>query len=308
MCVRHGLVDMFVFMAFGEVKPNTQRHETTGDKKLDGDRLSKSNNGDDRAQKRSGREIGARPRCAEIPERDDEQRKAYTVAKKTDDAGQQSIRRTGQRSPGPESQCDINRPGQQSLELDNLQRIGQRHLASQIVVEAPHDASADDGNGAENALQRRGAGPGERSSTCNKADHAQHDPAIKILVKDEPGHQSGRCSFKSQQQRSRSGIGSGQPQHQQNGTSNASGRDGSAQPRDVLSAQRLLPSCWSQDRMGEPTQNRHANARSAIKQTRQQNGIDGPDETFGGRRRYAEQRGRQQRVKDCGSIHAAIVA
>ena len=141
--------------------------------------------------------------------------------------------------------------------------------------------------------QRRGAGPRESGSAGNEADHAERDPAIKILVKDEPGHQRGRCAFKGQQQRGRSGIGSGQSQHQQDGTSDASGRNRSGQPRDILSPKGLLPGRRSQDRMGEPTQNRHANACSAVKQTRQHDGIDGPDEAFGGGRRYAEQRGRQ---------------
>jgi hypothetical protein len=54
------------------VKPNTQPHEATSHKKLDGDWLSESNNGNDCAKKRSGREIGAGASCAEMPKRDDE--------------------------------------------------------------------------------------------------------------------------------------------------------------------------------------------------------------------------------------------
>lgn len=34
--------------------------------------------------------------------------------------------------------------------------------------------------------------------------------------------------------------------------------------------------------MSEPTQYRHTNAGSAVRQTRKQDGIDCPDETFGG--------------------------
>ena len=112
----------------------------------------RANNGNDRAEERSGREICAGARRAEMPERDDEKREAHAVAKKTDDAGKQSIERARQRSPGPKSKRDIDRPSNQPLELDNLQGIGQRDLSRQIVVEAPHDAGADDGDGADDAL------------------------------------------------------------------------------------------------------------------------------------------------------------
>src|SRR6185295_5145728 len=60
--------------------------------------------------------------------------------------------------------------------------------------------------------------------------------------------------------------------------------------------------------MSEATQDRHANARSAIKQTCKQDGINCPNEALGGGRRYAEQRGRQKRVEDCGSVHAGLTA
>ena len=59
--------------------------------------------------------------------------------------------------------------------------------------------------------------------------------------------------------------------------------------------------------MGKATQDRYANARPAIKQPRKQDGIDCPNKTLGGGRRYAEQHGRQKRVEDSGAVHAAIL-
>ena len=95
MRVHHWLVGMFVFMALGEMQPNTQSHQNPGHKQLNGDGLSENQNRNDRTKKRSGRKIGAGARRAEMPERDNEQRKAYAVAKKTDAAGKQNIKRPG---------------------------------------------------------------------------------------------------------------------------------------------------------------------------------------------------------------------
>ena len=128
MRVRHGLVGMFMFVAFCQVKPNPKSHQTPGHKKLEGDGLSKNQYSRDCAQERCGREIRAGARGPEMPKRDNEQREAYAVAKKTDEAGQQDIKRLRQRSSGRKSKRDSDGPGGQSLELDNLQRIGQRNF------------------------------------------------------------------------------------------------------------------------------------------------------------------------------------
>ena len=129
-----------MFVALSEVQPNTHAHQTAGHNQLNGDGFSQSQNSNDRAQERGGREIGAGARRTEMPKRDDEQREADAVAEKTDHTGQQSIRHGRQRPSSPQSKYDADRPGNQSLEFDNLQGIGQRYFARQIVVEAPHDA------------------------------------------------------------------------------------------------------------------------------------------------------------------------
>ena len=85
-------------------------------------------------------------------------------------------------------------------------------------------------------------------------------------------------------------------------------RNRSCQPRDILSPKGLLPGRRRQDRMGEAAQDRHANACSAVKQPREHDGIDCPNEALGGGRRDAEQGGGHKCVEDCGSIHAGILA
>lgn len=88
MCMRQGLAGIFMFVAFCEVEPNTQSHKAPGHKQLNGDRLSKSENSNDRPKKRCGREIGASARRADMPKRDDKKCNTYAVAKKTDDTGE----------------------------------------------------------------------------------------------------------------------------------------------------------------------------------------------------------------------------
>jgi len=53
---------MFMFVALREVQPDTQAHQTAGDKQLNSDGFSQSENSNDSAQEWGGREIcpGAR--------------------------------------------------------------------------------------------------------------------------------------------------------------------------------------------------------------------------------------------------------
>ena len=53
MRVHHWLVKMFMFVALGEMQPNTQSHQTSSHKQLDGNGLSESQNRNDRTKKRS---------------------------------------------------------------------------------------------------------------------------------------------------------------------------------------------------------------------------------------------------------------
>ena len=258
MRVHHRLVNMFMFMALGEMQPNTQAHQSASHKQLNGNGLSESHDSNYRTKEWCGRKISAGTRRTKMPKRDYEKSEAYPVAKKTDDARKQNIKRTRQRASGRESERDTDGSGNEALEFDNLQGIGQRNFSRQIVVEAPHDAGADDGEGANYARHRGSAGPRESGSAGNKENHAERNSAIEILMEDEPSHQCGRCAFKGQQQRGRSGVSAGQSHHQQDGTRYSAGSDCRCQPWDVLSAKGWLSGCRRQDSMGEPTQYRHA--------------------------------------------------
>ena len=126
--VPHRLVGVLVLMAFREVQPNAHAHQAASHQQLNGDGFAKSSDRNHRAKEWSGREIGAGARRSEMSKRDDEQREADAIAEKADDARQQSIKSARHRSSGPKPKCETDRTGNQSLQFNNLQGIGQRNL------------------------------------------------------------------------------------------------------------------------------------------------------------------------------------
>jgi hypothetical protein len=65
MGVGQGFVNMFVFVAFGQVQPNACRNETSGDHKLRCHRFAQHNQRGRGAQERRSRKVRA---CASGPE------------------------------------------------------------------------------------------------------------------------------------------------------------------------------------------------------------------------------------------------
>ena len=64
MCVRHRLVNVFMFVALGEVQPDAQSHQASGQQQLNGDGLSQGNNGNYCAEEWSRRKISTSTRGA----------------------------------------------------------------------------------------------------------------------------------------------------------------------------------------------------------------------------------------------------
>ena len=143
MRVHHRLVDVLVLVALSDVQPDTQRHERSCREELRGDGLSERNDGGNSPQEGRGREIGSCSRRSQIAERNDEKRQAYAVSQKANNHRKNRRKRWGQQSSGPEAKREIDWSGDKTLELDNLQRIGQRNLTCQIIVEAPRHAGTE---------------------------------------------------------------------------------------------------------------------------------------------------------------------
>jgi hypothetical protein len=108
-----------------------------------------------------------------------------------------------------------------------------------------------------------------------------------------------------QQKGRRRGVGPGQSGHQQDGTGDPAGADRGCQPRHVL-ALKGLPG-RRQYRAAELTQDRHPNARAAVKQPGEYDRINRANDDLGGRCRDAKQGSGGEGVEDCGPVHAAIL-
>ena len=79
-----------------------------------------------------------------MPESHNEQRQAHAIAQQPHQTSGNRRRNGRQRCTGSDAECKIDRPCQQPFELDNLQRVRQRHLAREIVVQAPSHARTQD--------------------------------------------------------------------------------------------------------------------------------------------------------------------
>lgn len=86
--VLYWIVHVLMIVFLGYVKPDTDRHQCAGSRKLDRQRLTKEDYGRYRSKKWSRREVGAGTRCAEVSKRPNEERQADAVANEPDDAGE----------------------------------------------------------------------------------------------------------------------------------------------------------------------------------------------------------------------------
>ena len=75
-------VDMCVFMTLGQVQPCAQRHQGAGGEQPHRGRLSHEQ-GQCGAEERRDREVCARPRGAEVPQADHEQRQTHPIGQES---------------------------------------------------------------------------------------------------------------------------------------------------------------------------------------------------------------------------------
>ena len=107
--------------------------------------------------------------------------------------------RPGSVPPTSKPRARLTGPGNEAFEFDDLEWIGERDFARQIVVEPPCDAGTDDGEGAEKARQCGLTGPREHGGARHQASHTERDAPVEALMEDEPRHQRGRHTFQCQQ-------------------------------------------------------------------------------------------------------------
>src|SRR5262245_59928023 len=86
MGVGPGVMDVPMLMVFAHMQPDTDAHQNAGQGELDRQRFVEPHDGGGGTQERCGREIGRRPRGAEMTKRYDEKRQTDAVTEDADDA------------------------------------------------------------------------------------------------------------------------------------------------------------------------------------------------------------------------------
>ena len=92
MGVVHHLVQMLMRMIFRQVEPDADAHEQASGHQLERQRLMQKDDGGNRSEEGSSREIGPRARRAKMPKRHNEEREAHPVTEKADETGEQQGR------------------------------------------------------------------------------------------------------------------------------------------------------------------------------------------------------------------------
>ena len=86
-----------------------------------------------------------------MPQSENKKSKAQTIAEKTYDPCDQKKRTWWQTSARPQSKRQVEWTGDQAFQLDDLERVGKRHLAREVVVEPPGNTGPGNGERPENA-------------------------------------------------------------------------------------------------------------------------------------------------------------
>lgn len=88
----------------------------------------------------------------------------------------------------------IDRACREPLQHRDLDRVGAGELSSEIVVDAPRETGARDGDRADAQAFGRPS-PGEHHGTGDDRQRPQEDPPVEVLRKDRPGDDDRRHAF-----------------------------------------------------------------------------------------------------------------
>ena len=83
MIMLQRLVLVLMPMPFGQMQPDAHSHQCYGNHKGDGQPLVQDQQRNDRSNERSQREIGARPGCAEVSQRQDKESQTDPISEQT---------------------------------------------------------------------------------------------------------------------------------------------------------------------------------------------------------------------------------
>ena len=141
--------------------------------------------------------------------------------------------------------------------------------------------------------------PGKDHRARENRGRAEEEAAIDVLAEDDPGDAHGRQAFEIEQQRARRSRRSGETEHQEERTQDATERHDGDEPRPIRAPQRRLR------RLGAERRPRHQDKRqSATRAEVEESGenlrVDRRQQQLGERRGGAEQDRRRQGKRHAG--------
>ena len=109
---------------------------------------------------------------------------AHSHTEKADNSSREDDPSGGQCRTGGECEAEVHRSGHQSLDHSDLNRVGRRELAGEVVVNAPGEAGARDQKRASVELQAAAACR-EQNRASEYGQRAEQKSPVDVLAKDD---------------------------------------------------------------------------------------------------------------------------
>ena len=138
--VLHRLVNVPMFVAFGNVQPDAYEHENARSAERPIEPTLTEGEGERRACERRSGKIGPCARCAEMTERLHEKNETDAIAQETDGATPRVTLVAGQLRADGESQSGVDDTCGETLPHRDLRRIAAGNFAGEVVINSPAEA------------------------------------------------------------------------------------------------------------------------------------------------------------------------
>src|SRR4249920_1888174 len=92
-------------------------------------------------------------RGPQMPQSENEKNKTQAIAEKTYHTCDQEKRTCRQARAGPQTKRQVEWTSDQAFQLDDLERVGERHLAREVVVEPPGNTGSGNGERPDESRQ-----------------------------------------------------------------------------------------------------------------------------------------------------------
>jgi len=135
--VLHRLVNVAMFVAFGNVQPDAYKHENARDPKRPIEPALPEGEGERSTSERRSGKIGPCSRCTEMTERLHEKNETDAIAKETDDRYAEDDVNAGEFRADGESQSGVDDAGGETFPHRDLRWIAAGNPSGEIIVNSP---------------------------------------------------------------------------------------------------------------------------------------------------------------------------